>query len=251
MRTDILDLHAFYESPLGRAAQGFIAGRIGEAWGPAARLRIAGFGYAQPYLGAFPEAERTLALSPGGQGVMRWPNGKNRAGLVEEHFWPLPDASIDRLLIIHGLEEASEPRRLMREAWRVLASDGRLIVIVAHRRGLWSAVDTTPFAAGRPYLKRRLDALLAESMFRAIAWSAALYFPPFGARFLLSGAKAWERAGARLWSGLGGVLLVEAAKEMAVPAAQVQRARSRALRPGVARPAAVFEPLRPRPRGEP
>lgn len=240
MRTDILDLHGFYESPLGKAAQGFIGSRIVEAWGEAARCRIAGFGYATPYLTAFPPAERVLALAPGAQGVMRWPPAaKNRAGLVDEYHWPLPDASIDRLLIVHGLEEAGEPRRLMREAWRVLTNDGKVIIVASHRRGLWSMIETTPFAAGRPYLKRQLRNLLHDTLFRDDAWSAALYFPPFGARFLLRAAGAWERAGSKVWPGLGGVLMVEATKVLMAPAVSVQRARAGALRPTAVRPAAA------------
>jgi SAM-dependent methyltransferase len=240
MRTDVLDLFGFYETGLGAMAQGFIASRLASAWGGAKALRVAGFGFAAPYLGAFAEAERTLALAPDAQGVIAWPNGsRNCAGLVEENRWPLADASIDRLLIIHGLEEASDPRRLMREAWRVLTNDGRLIIVVAHRRGLWSVIDTTPFAAGRPYLKRQLFRLLENSMFKPESLKGALYFPPFGARFLLRAASAWERAGARVWPGLGGVLIVEATKELLAPVVQVQRARQRALRPAATRPAAA------------
>ncbi len=240
MRTDVLDLHGFYESPLGAMARGFIMSRLAVAWGGAQAQRVAGFGFATPYLCAFPEAERALALAPDAQGVIAWPNGSgNRAGLVEENRWPLPDASIDRLLIIHGLEEASDPRRLMREAWRVLTNDGRLIIVAAHRRGLWSVIDTTPFAAGRPYLKRQLYSLLESAMFKPEWLKGALYFPPFGARFLLRAASAWERAGARVWPGLGGVLMVEATKELLSPVVQVQRSRQRALRPAATRPAAA------------
>lgn len=238
MRTDILDLHAFYESPLGRTARGFLAGHLAERWGDAARLRLAGFGHAGPFLEAFGQAERVIALAPGGQGAMHWPQGAlNRAGLVEETHWPLPDASIDRLLIVHGLEEAGDPRRLMREAWRVLTNDGRLIIIVAHRRGLWSMVETTPFAHGRPYLRRQLFSLLADSLFRPIEWSGALYFPPIDSRALLRSASAWERAGARLWPVLGGVLMIEAAKELLAPVGRVQRAGARLMKPQYARPA--------------
>lgn len=237
MRTDILDLHAFYESALGAAARGFVAARIAEAWPDVARLRIAGFGHAAPYLEGFAGAERVLSLAPESQGVIRWPAGAaNRAALVEEYSWPLPDASLDRLLVVHGLEEAGEPRRLMREAWRVLANDGRLIIVAAHRRGLWSMIDSTPFAAGRPYLKRQLNRLLSDAMFRALAWSGALHFPPFGTRVLLRAANAWERAGARAWPAFSGVLLVEAGKELLAPVKSVQRARVKALRPA-ARPA--------------
>ncbi|HNR76937.1 MAG TPA: hypothetical protein PKM48_07385, partial [Parvularculaceae bacterium] len=63
------------------------------------------------------------------------------------------------------------------------------------------------------------------------------YFPPVGARFLLRAANAWERAGARLWSGLSGVLMVEAAKDMAQPVARAAPGLIRAERPAVARPA--------------
>lgn len=239
MRTDVLDLYGFYDSALGAAASDFIAGWIADRWGDGAGARIAGFGYASPYLGDFPAAERVLALAPAAQGVMGWPPGeKNKAGLVEEYHWPLPDASIDRLLIVHGLEETGDPRRLMREAWRVLADEGRVIIVAPHRRGLWSIIETTPFAAGRPYLKRQLRALLADTLYSDEAWSGALYFPPFGARFLLRAARAWERAGAKLSPGLGGVIMVEATKSLMAPIGLVQRARSGALRPVTARSAA-------------
>lgn len=237
MRTDILDLHKFYESPLGARARAAIEARLVEKWGEATGLRVAGFGHAAPYLAAFARAERTLALAPDAQGAMRWPvEGRNLACLVGETTWPLPDSSIDRLLIVHGLEEASDPRALMREAWRVLAPTGRIIVVAAHRRGLWSMVDTTPFAAGRPWLKRQLLRLMQEAMLKPLFVAGALYFPPFGARFLLRAAEVWERAGAQLWSGLGGVLMVEASKDLVAPVGRAQRARSPALAPA-ARPA--------------
>ncbi len=235
MRTDILDYHEFYRTPLGTAAADFISTRVVEAWGDARGCRVAGFGFANPFLADFEDAERRLALAPGGQGVIRWPgNGANAAALVGERSWPLPDASIDRLLIVHGLEESPDPRRLMREAWRVLADDGRIIVVASHRRGLWSIVETTPFAAGRPYLKGQLDRLLREAMFGDAFWNAALYFPPVKSRFLLRSANAWERAGARVWPGLSGVLMVEASKDLAVPAGLVRSRRERLGRPAAA-----------------
>jgi len=240
MRTDILDYHEFYRTPLGAAAKDSISARLVEAWGDARGMRVAGFGFANPYLAAFEQAERRLALAPGGQGVIRWPSrGANAAALVGERSWPLPDASVDRLMIIHGLEESPDPRRLMREAWRVLADDGRIIIVASHRRGLWSIIETTPFAAGRPYLKGQLDRLLREAMFGGAWWNAALYFPPLKSRFLLRSARAWERAGARVWPGLSGVLMVEASKDLAVPAGLVRSARDRLGRrtAGAVRPA--------------
>ena len=237
MRTDILDLNAFYGSPLGRMAREIVSAGVDGPWG-AELCRVAGFGFASPYLAAFGAAERVFAMAPGAQGVMHWPEGEaNRASLVDEFSWPLPDSSIDRLLIVHGLEESGDPRRLLREAWRVLTNDGRLIVVAAHRRGLWSMIETTPFAAGRPYLKRQLTNLLTETLFHQLEWNPVLFFPPVNARFMLRAARAWERAGARAWPGLSGVLMVEAQKSLMAPLAQVHRARA-----GVFRPAAIPRP---------
>lgn len=248
MRTDILDFHEFYASGLGRMTQGFISARLSEIWGEGAGLRIAGFGYANPYLTLFSEAERRLALSPGAQGVIRWPaDSRNCASLVAEDRWPLPDASIDRLMIVHGLEEAPNAHCLLREAWRVLSNDGRLIIVASHRRGLWSMIETTPFAAGRPYLKRQLNALLGDAMFQATAWSAALYFPPLRAKLLLRAARAWERAGAGVWPALSGVVMAEAAKNLAAPVGLVRSAKTPAARPVIAAP----QPLRRSSRGAP
>ena len=240
MRTDRLDLHDVYRTPLGAVVRDSIAARLTEVWGDGTGLSIAGFGFTNPYLEIFANARSRISLAPGGQGVIRWPqSGDNAAGLVGEHDWPIPDASLDRVLIIHGLEEAPQPQRLMREVWRVLKDDGRLIVVASHRRGLWSMIDTTPFAAGRPFLKRRLEGLLRDAIFHPTEWESALFFPPFRSQLLLRAARAWERAGSRLWPGFGGVLMLEAEKDMMAPIGLVRRAGAR-----IARPALAASPLR-------
>src|SRR3546814_313059 len=97
------------------------------------------------------EAERVLAFMPASQGVMHWPpEGAGLVSLVEETDLPLPDYSIDRVLLAHGLENADSLRALLREIWRVLTGDGRVLVVVPNRRGLWARSDRTPLGGAIP-----------------------------------------------------------------------------------------------------
>ncbi|WP_306252853.1 class I SAM-dependent methyltransferase [Parvularcula sp. IMCC14364] len=233
MRTDVLDIEAFYDSALGQTTASYVSARLEQAWGSAEGLRVASFGYGQPYLPVFSAAERCLSLLPEGMGVSAGA-AANHACLTSDVYWPLPDASMDRVLIVHGLEEAAAPRRLLREVWRVLADDGRLIIVVPNRRGPWAMIETTPFSAGRPYLRVQLDRLLKSAMFTPAAHSSALYFPPLDMGFLLRASRAWERAGEYMWSALAGVTLVEAVKEIAIPAGGT---KADVLQPRLLRPA--------------
>ena len=241
MRTDILDLHHFYETPLGRLARDSIAGHVAQLWDDCAGLRIAGFGYASPYLQNFPDSRATLALAPDAQGVMRWPDTdpdshthrppRNRACLVHEGFWPLPDRSIDRILIVHGLEEVRDASRLLREVWRVLADDGKLIIVAAQRRGLWATFDTTPMAAGRPWLRGQLNRLLEKSMFTPQVWRRALNFPPFRHQLVYRTAGTLDGAGQKFWPGFCGALIVEADKTVMQPLKGTPQRALRVIRP--------------------
>ena len=231
MNLDVATLRDFYATPLGKIARRLLARRIRALWPTASGETVAGLGFGTPFLGMYRgEAESVTAFMPAGQGALIWPSA-NRilSTLVEDHCLPVRDNAIDRLLVVHGLEGAERERPLLRELWRVLAPEGRLIVVVPNRRGLWAHVDTTPFGHGRPYSRPQLDTLLSDSLFTPLSWGTALHLPPFDRSILIRSANAWERVGARIFSGLGGVLIVEARKETVAPAGGT-RVRVKALR---------------------
>jgi len=216
MRVDIDRLQAFYASPLGRLAARQIRGRVAALWPHADKLDVMGFGHADALLEPFRAgARRVVSAAPDGQGVARWPaEGKALSVLVEEDRLPFPDALFDRLIVVHGLEQAESPRKLLREFWRVAAPEARILVIVAHRRGLWARAESTPFGHGQPYTKGQLVGLLEDSMFQPTASARALYAPPINLRLVTSAGEAWERTGRFAWSGFGGILMVEAIKRL-------------------------------------
>lgn len=228
MQLDVADLRDFYTTPLGQVVRRLLAQRIRAHWASVAGQTLIGLGFASPFLGAFRgEAASIGALMPSGQGALVWPkSGDILSALVDEDCLPLPDNSVDRLLVVHCLEVAEHVRPLLRELWRVLRPEGRLLVIVPNRRGVWARLDSTPFGHGQPYSRSQLEGLLRQALFTPASWATALHVPPFNRRVLMKSAPAWERAGSRLWPGFAGVLIVEARKETMAPMAVPSKARA-------------------------
>lgn len=216
MRVDIDRLQAFYASPLGRLAARQIRGRMAALWPHADNLDVLGFGHADLLLEPFRAgARRTISAAPDSQGVARWPEqGAAASTLVEEGRLPFKDAMFDRVIVAHGLEEADSPHKLLRELWRVAAPEARILVVAAHRRGLWARNESTPFGHGQPYTKGQLMGLLEDAMFHPTASARALYAPPINWSVVTSAGDLWERAGRIAWGGFGGVLMVEAIKRL-------------------------------------
>src|SRR3979490_34386 len=108
MSIDVVDLRNFYAQRLGVVARRFVGRGIRSRFADTRGMRVLGVGYPTPYLGLFrEEAARCPAFSPAVQGVMKWPTPRPAlAALVDEVDMPLPDAAVDRLLLIHALEMA-------------------------------------------------------------------------------------------------------------------------------------------------
>jgi SAM-dependent methyltransferase len=235
MSLDVIDLRNFYGHRLGIVARRFIGRAIRAVWTDTTGQRVLGVGYTTPYLGLFrEEAERCLAFMPATQGVVRWPTARpGLVSLVDPAEMPLPDSSVDRVLLVHALEMSEDAAALLREVWRVLNAGGRLLVVVPNRRGLWARMDTTPFGQGRPYSRSQITGLLRDTWFTPMSWGEALYVPPVSRAWFLRSAVAWERAGATISAPFNGVHLVEASKQVyrVIPARRARRKLVPALNP--------------------
>jgi len=235
MHLDVVDLKDFYACPLGRVVRRLLGPRLRARWGDIKSCRTFGLGFAAPYLAGFrSEAEPLGALMPANLGALPWPDkGQSASVLVDDTDLPLIDEGADRILLVHMLEWSENPRELLRELWRVLSPNGRLLLVVPNRRGLWARVDTTPFGYGSPFSRRQLAKLLRESMFSPEEWEYALYMPPFAWRILLRWPRFWERLGLILWPTFSGVIVVEATKQVyaAVPVREMSRKMRRRIVP--------------------
>ncbi len=234
MYVDVVDLRDFYLSRLGQVARRMIRRRMRLIWPDVAGMRVLGLGYATPYLRPFrDEAERVIAAMPSSQGVLAWPaEGPNAVALVEESELPFQDYSIDRVVLVHGLEYSEQVRPLLKEIWRVMAGGGRLLVVAPNRRGIWARIDRTPFGQGHPYTPAQLSRLLRETDFTPETVAAALFVPPTASRMMLRSATAIERVGERWFTTFAGVAVVEATKQIyAKPALKRKDSRRRVYVP--------------------
>ncbi len=219
----------FYDSNHGMVASRLVSERLARLWPSLSGLSLIGIGYPGPYLRPYlMQTSHCVAVMPAQIGADPWPAGQRcLCCTAEEDSLPFADLSVDRVLLVHGLEVADNARRLLREAWRVLKDDGRLIVVAPNRRGWWAYVENTPFGQGQPYSPGQINRLLAASMFQVEQRETALFVPPSSLRPILRGAALWERAGRKLAPQFAGVTLTEASKDLygAVPTGAKARRR--------------------------
>jgi len=215
MQFDAAGLASFYEAPMGQVTRRLVLRRLRLAWPDLSGQRVLGYGFAVPYLRALQsEAERVVAVVPAQHGAVAWPGHQPLAALADEEQLPFPDALFDRILMIHGLEQAESSRQLLRQIWRVLAPGGRLLLIAPNRTSLWAQVERSPFAQGSPFSRSQLDRLMRQALFTPERWDTALFVPPLKSKRLMRGGASWEGVGRKLWPALAGLHLVEATKSL-------------------------------------
>ena len=210
------DIKAFYNSKMGRVVRRILQERIQEFWPDAHGLRLMGYGYPCPYLRMFFEgAERVFGVVPAWQGVHAWPHdGPNMIALSEEGELPIETESVDRVLMVHALEYSENMPLNLQEIWRVLKGNGRLLVLVPNRAGLWARAEWSPFGQGTPYSLSQICHYLKENRFIHERTEEALFMPPFKSKMLIKSSRAFEYAGKNFLPFVAGVHMVEASKQI-------------------------------------
>ena len=213
---DVVELREFYASPLGNATRRLVAAKLKPGVDGLRDMTVMGLGFASPYLEDIPsDVSRSLSFMMARQGVIHWPrDGEVRSALVDELDLPLLESTVDLAVVIHGLELTNNPLEMLQEVWRVMAPQGRLLLVVPNRRGLWASFDSSPFGYGQPFSRTQLANLLKEAQFSAQTWTSALQMPPISRGVVLKSAAAWERVGGWLAPRLSGVIIVEAVKQV-------------------------------------
>jgi SAM-dependent methyltransferase len=93
--------------------------------------------------------------------------------------WQCSSHSVDSVVMIHDLEFSRNPENHIKESFRVLKGDGRLILVFPNRSGGWARRDNTPFGVGAPRTLGQVKRLLSEYRFNFESAEGALFFPPY------------------------------------------------------------------------
>ena len=186
-----------------------------------------GLGYASPYLTG---ESRQVSLMMARGGAVHWPQqGEVKSALIDELALPLSDNSVDAALLIHALEFSESAEELMAEVWRVLAPQGKLILIAPNRRGLWAISDATPFGQGQPFSRSQLGKLLKDAQFSVSSIEPAFASPPFAGPEVLKALEPLIKFGL---SGFAGLNFAVATKQIyAYPTGKLVRRALPRFRP--------------------
>ncbi len=198
-------------------------------WPDLTDKRIMGMGYTLPYLSALRErAQQCFAFMPASQGASPWPCAKQVAtALVFEEDLPLPDASVDCILLVHALEYTENSFETLNEIWRVLVPNGHLIVIVPNRSGFWARNTTTPFGYGEPYSQQQIIRLFEKTNFVSGSIQEIIHYMPSTSYISRFFSFFYEPFAHHLLPYFGGLLMCQAQKR--VYQGLLQRRQSRRI----------------------
>jgi hypothetical protein len=213
---DVVNFRQFYATPLGEAVRAVIDKRLHALWPEAAGDAMLGIGFPTPYVEThLASGSPVIVCMPGAQGAVYWPAGKNNlVFLGNEAELPLQESSVNRIVLIHCIEHSEQLSWMMREVLRVLMPGGRVLAVVPSRMGFWSRSSRSPFGYGRPFSMAQLRALFSEQHFTVMRTTSALFTPPLYWQWLWHWADHIEMFGRVFCRPLGGVLILEAEKQV-------------------------------------
>ena len=209
---DVITLRQFYATPFGVGTRELIAAALASFWPESNNDLVLGIGFLTPYL---EPSSAGLVCMPAHQGAAYWPPERdNRVFLAHESELPIPESSINRVLLIHSVENSEQLAGMIKEIYRVLTPGGRVLAVVPNRLGLWARSSRSPFGYGRPFSMAQLRELFSENDLTVTRSSSALFIPPTHMRLLWRVAQKIETIGKLLCPFFGGVLLLEAEKQL-------------------------------------
>lgn len=237
MKTNLDKIAGFYQSQLGQYVFGQFAPVLDKhilTYGHEDKTCVCSAGFF-PYLDSISEKVKRVPLQTYHEQSI-WPvEGDGHYVFCDRLHWPYRAEEVDDIVLIHDLEFAEDPETYLREAWRVLKGEGRLIIVFPNRSGSWARHDNTPFGKGYPYTLEQMERLLKKAHFAIDKAEGALFYPPRTPKTIFGSAL---RHGVDRFSKYAlaqpGVFIIEASKHIYQPTKglkEIAAERAKALIP--------------------
>lgn len=217
-----LSFDAFLKTPPGRLLERWELARFADALGHAfgdEAIQVGAPGLNVLHAHRF----RSEALLMGADEVMPCGQSPSRIIFAEPEYLPIKSNSIDLAVLPHTLDFSSAPQQVLREAVRILAPEGRLILSSFNTLGLWWLRHRTCVAmGGKPYLPTRTNpvpltrlqdwlALLGLEVDRGIF---GIYAPGFQSDARLAHWRWLDKAGDRWMPQCSNLFILQAVKRI-------------------------------------
>jgi len=208
MTIDIVELVEFYNSPLGEIVNSRLSTLIEDFKKKQSNKSLTGIGYTLPF------DPVDLHFIPHHIGVMQNHDNNVKTVLIDDQILPLEDESVDAFVMVHMFEHVQEPRRFLREIWRCLKSNGRILMVIPNRRGFWARFENNPFGHGQPFSKKQIRQVLKDNMFTCTSTGYALSAPPINHAWFAAHVQTLPPVPKILLHKFSGVVVVEAIKQV-------------------------------------
>lgn len=207
-------LHTWFDTPLGRLVSDMEREALDchlDRWSGAKLLQVGGFG----------GDRRVLRANTARQWLVDAPGQGPADCLLRPEQLPFLSDTMDIVVLIHSLEFNSNPHRVLREAERVLAPEGHLVVLAFNLLSLWGLAQTLPTLRrrGAPWNGRYLSARRIRDWLTLLDMEISaseyhLFRPPLSRPRLQERLAVMERIGPRCLPWFGGVHLIVAQKHV-------------------------------------
>lgn len=228
---NVTHLKQFYTSPLGEMVGAHLRYKIASMWPDAQNDITLAIGFPNILWQPTNLPKNLLVAMPAEHGALCWPADKNKVFAMHDAALPLGDNTVNRVILIHALEHSAHISSFMQEIGRVLTPQGRAMIIVPNRIGLWARSSHTPFGFGRPFSLTQIKSVIEESQLTFLRSFSMMFVPPTNKRLWLKSAGAIELIGRLFLPMFGGLHVIETEKQLYAPILQPVRVNPAKLVP--------------------
>lgn len=187
----------FYKNDQGIKFYKNINNSIKELWPDITNENIIIIGYGSPYIDSFNKNNNVITIN-----------------CFDSFSFPVEYA--DRVILVHAIEYNEQPSLLLREIWRIIKTNGKLLVIAPNKHGQFYNSKDPIFNHANFFTVNKLISMLDDSLFEPLRIRATLFSSYNFNESFPNVAKFFDNICDKWLVLFGGILLVEGEKKLVI-----------------------------------